>query len=202
MIFSEHLAELAKGGKASYLYNIRVNVRALWTGVYGLNEFYDGMVRSLEKGIYKAFEEAFAKYGMTMDELTPDEKGAMFNYMYGQSNYIERFGQSIFENSKTNGGKLGQHFTRVEKWASRYEEANNLALNYAAKNQHLMWVLGPTVDHCISCLKLAGKVKRGNVWLSRNIRPQSPNLACGGWGHCYFVPTTQPASRGPLPSIP
>ncbi|MEA1998256.1 MAG: hypothetical protein U9N61_02870 [Euryarchaeota archaeon] len=201
--FAEHLRELARmKGKSRLGYNIRNAVRALWTGVWGLNEFYDQIIISLEKAVNEAFEEAFAEYGISMDELTPTEKSVMFQFMNEQYNHIEGFAQSIQENSKANGGLLGPHLTRAQMWENRYLEAKNRAMQLAAADKHLRWTLG-NADHCSSCLKLAGKVKRGSVWLARDIRPQHPNLECGGFRcACTLVPTDQPASRGPLPSIP
>ena len=81
-------------------------------------------------------------------------------------------------------------------------EVVNLARTMADANQKLVWGLGPT-EHCRTCLKLDGKVKRAEVWAAANIRPQSPDLACGGWRcQCTLEPTDAPASPGPLPRIP
>lgn len=200
--FAEYLVELQSGGRASLRMGVRNAVRALWTGTWGLNEFYDQMILALEKGMVLAFEEGLAEYGMTWDELNPSEQGELFQFLYEQSGHIDGFGQDIIQNNKASGGKLGPHMQRAEMWISRYDDALNRARIFASSDRHLRWTLG-AAEHCSSCLKLAGKVKRGSIWLARNIRPQHPNLECKGFNcACSLVPTNEPASRGPLPKIP
>lgn len=45
----------------------------------------------------------------------------------------------------------------------------------------LMWELGKTERHCSSCLALNGQIHTAAEWRSAGIRPQSPDLRCGGW---------------------
>jgi len=193
---------IAELSQSSLSLNIRAAVRGLWTGVITSGQFYQEMVLAIEKGVYQAFREGFREFGIEMDEISTDEKGAMFNFVADQAGFIGGFAQVIMDQSKANGGKLGPLFDRASMWINRYGDARNLARVFAAKNQHLTWVLGPT-EHCSSCLKLAGKVKRGNFWLEADLRPQHPALECGGYRcQCMLVPTDMPASRGPLPRIP
>lgn len=42
------------------------------------------------------------------------------------------------------------------------------------------WVVGPT-EHCRDCLRLNGTELTAVEWQRIGIRPQSPDLACGGW---------------------
>ena len=44
-----------------------------------------------------------------------------------------------------------------------------------------LWMLGPTKDHCSDCGGLAGQTKTASEWARAGIRPQSPDLECGGW---------------------
>jgi hypothetical protein len=92
--------------------------------------------------------------------------------------------------------------SRIPMWVNRYTEVVNTAKTMAGADRKLKWVLGPT-EHCSSCLKLAGKVKRGSFWQASGIQPQSSSLACGGFNcKCSLQPTTDRASAGRLPSIP
>jgi hypothetical protein len=92
--------------------------------------------------------------------------------------------------------------SRLPMWINRYTEVVNTAKIMAGADRKLKWVLGPT-EHCSSCLKLAGKVKRGSVWIASGIQPQSRSLECGGFNcQCSLQPTTDRASAGRLPSIP
>jgi hypothetical protein len=65
------------------------------------------------------------------------------------------------------------------------------------------WVLGPT-EHCTTCAKLEGLVKRGSWWRD-NVLPQNPpneKLECGGWRcQCNLEATDQRVSRR-TPSLP
>lgn len=182
--------------------NIKSCVRALWTGEWDVADFYDSMSITIERGIYQAFEEGLAKYGIAMEDMTGDENAVMFRFMADQVYMLDGFAQSIADGSKANGGLLSTHFTRAELWANRYKEAVSLAAAMAAKDQNLRWDLGATEKHCSSCLRLAGKVKRGSLWFESGILPQSQVLECKGYHcQCALTPTTEPASRGPLPSL-
>ena len=55
----------------------------------------------------------------------------------------------------------GQVNTRVEMW--------------------LMWQLGATERHCKDCFHLNGQIHTAEEWRAAGIRPQSPDLECGGW---------------------
>ena len=92
--------------------------------------------------------------------------------------------------------------SRIPMWTNRYTEVMNTAKVMAGGDRKLKWVLGPT-EHCSSCMKLAGKVKRGSMWVASGIQPQSRSLECGGYNcQCSLQPTTDRASPGRLPSIP
>lgn len=52
------------------------------------------------------------------------------------------------------------------------------------------WDLGATEKHCGSCLSLNGRVMTASEWRDAGIRPQSPDLECGGWlCDCGLSPT-------------
>ncbi len=53
-----------------------------------------------------------------------------------------------------------------------------------------IWRLGNTVEHCVDCLDLDGRVHTAAEWRDAAIEPQSPDLACGGWNcDCRFIRT-------------
>lgn len=98
---------------------------------------------------------------------------------------------------------LGAASSRLPMWINRYREVRTQAQTMACSDQKLMWVLGPSENHCPSCSKLAGKVKRGSVWRAAGIQPRIFDLACHGFNClCELVPTNEPSSRGPLPRLP
>lgn len=47
----------------------------------------------------------------------------------------------------------------------------------------LQWKIGQTEKHCSDCLHLNGQIHRASEWAAAGIKPQSPDLECGGW-HC------------------
>ena len=56
--------------------------------------------------------------------------------------------------------------------------------------QNYVWRLGNTREHCADCLRLDGQVHTADEWRRAAIRPQSPNLECGGWNcDCRLEPT-------------
>lgn len=55
------------------------------------------------------------------------------------------------------------------------------------------WQYGDT-EHCTDCLALNDVVLTASEWRRIGIRPQSPDLECGGWRcKCRFVPTDEPS---------
>jgi hypothetical protein len=51
------------------------------------------------------------------------------------------------------------------------------------EEKRYVWILGNTEEHCSDCLRLNGVVLTASEWGRAGIRPQSPDLECGGW-HC------------------
>lgn len=45
----------------------------------------------------------------------------------------------------------------------------------------LVWRLGNTEEHCTDCATLDGQAMTVSEWRAAGIRPQHPDLACGGW---------------------
>lgn len=57
-----------------------------------------------------------------------------------------------------------------------------------------VWRLGNTVRHCADCLRLNGQVHTADEWRRAGIRPQSPDLECGGWNcDCRLEVTDKPS---------
>lgn len=184
--------------KEAFARNVRAAVRGLWSGVMDYYDFFDAMASAVRYGITNAWNDGAAECGILPNELSPEEQMARQSMITGQMGYINGFASAIEQNSKANGGLLGPLLTRGEMWSNRYNDAKNQARTMACADKKLKWTLGPT-EHCKDCARLAGKVKRGSQW---TIRPQSPELECGGFRcQCQLVPTDEPMSKGPLPKI-
>jgi len=189
-------------GSANYRNGIRGTIRALWGGVWSYDQFYDGLSTAIDMGITTAWYEGAAECGIMPADLTPEEKAAMRQAIFHETNYITRLAADVEAGSKANGGKLAPLMARAETWINRYNDIVNRAKLMACEDQKLAWRLGPTRDHCVDCSRLNGRVKRASQWERYDIRPQSPLLACGGWRClCMLEVTDEPSSKGPLPRL-
>ena len=140
-----------------------------------------------------------------MKELTNAEKDMLQQKINDQYPYITQFGAHIAINTQALGGKLTPLFLRADLWIARYDEVRTLAKAMACRDQKLEWVIG-VAEHCASCLKLNGKVKRGSYWTAQGVLPRvagSTVLDCGGYNcQCELRRTNKPVTPGPLPRLP
>lgn len=193
-------AESAAGG---YGRALRGAVRGYWRGDIDYTGFYEAMMSAIRRYLRLAWQEGAQECGIAPDELSEAEKAALEQATYSEMAYIDGLARAIEGGSKAQGGKLGPLLVRTQMWENRYRDVMNRAKSMACADRKLKWVVHPEKEHCSSCLKLDGKVKRASFWYERGIRPQMPELECGGWRcGCEFVVTDEPLSRGPLPSIP
>jgi hypothetical protein len=185
-----------------YRINIRAAVRSLWNGNIDYFQFFSQMERAITRGFNQAWAEGAATQGIRPDEYTDKERERLRQEIIQESGFITRFADAIELNSKRNDGKLAPLLIRAELWVEAYNRIVNLGLAYAAKDQKLRWTLHPA-EHCKSCTRLNGKVKRASYWIEHDVFPKNWNkLACRGGCHCSLEPTSDPLSKGPLPSLP
>ena len=195
-------------GEANYRRVLRAAVRGLWGGVIDYYGFYEVMFVAIDNAFYRAWYEGAAECGIKPEELTPDEQQELQQAIATERGFIGRFADTIEKNSKAEGGKLTPLLNRVDRWVIRYNDIRNRAKMMACGDQKLEWVLGIS-EHCDSCLKLAGKIKRASYWQENDVRPQHPTkllcmIGAGGVSvcQCALVPTDRHLSPGPLPSLP
>lgn len=190
---------------STYRASLRSPVRASWSGAFSFDQFFDAMMTAIRQGITQAWNEGAKLAGLAPNELTPAELIAREQTINNEFNFIAEFGARIEENSKANGGKLGTVFNMLGPWVNRWQDAKNRAQEVASTDPKLRWNLG-VAEHCPSCVKLSDKVKRASFWNAADVHPQQPpndKLECGGWEcKCFFTPTDDPLSRGPLPRLP
>ena len=192
--------------ESNYRSAIRSMVRALWAGVIDIDQAFDVGETSIRFGLTQAWNAGLQSVGDIPAEQSPQQRIELQQMIANEINLLFPFLLDIEANSKANGGKLGPLFTRSEMWILRATDAENRARASALSDPRLAWRLGITEQHCGSCARLDGKIKKASYWQRLNIRPQSPpneKLECGGYKClCFFEPTTEPQSRGPLPSLP
>jgi len=179
---------------------VRAAIRGLWNGDLDRVGFLAAMDSTIDRNLREAFYAGAAQSGIAPDELKPDEVAKMRELINGQLSYILPLADAVETGSKANGGPLEALISRADMWANRYNEAQNLGQITTGADLKYQWVLGNT-EHCETCLRMSGKIKRGSTWSASPIQPQSSSLACGGYRcQCALVPTDLPMSPGRLPS--
>ena len=205
--------------ESDLLKGIRSAVRGLFNAQITQVSFYGTMQSTITRRLTEAFYKGAAKCGIKPDELTAEEREIMQTLINSNMTYVSSFGADIVADREQfladNPGKvLGPRsfpaplralYGRVDLWVGRYNEAVQLGQVTACKDKKLEWVLGEA-EHCSSCLKLAGKVKRASFWLSSGIIPRVAGagyLECRGYRcQCSLNETEKPLSKGPLPRLP
>lgn len=201
--FSESAADFRSG--------LRATIRGLWLGVLDYYEAYDNLYSIIQKGATRAWEEGAMTCGVAPDELSPEERLGLQQAITDALGYVDGLLTFVMAHSKAEGGKLGVVgrtggvMSRVDLWVNRYEEIRQKAMTIACADMKTRWTLGVS-EHCDSCLKLTGKVKRNSYWQKMGILPRVPGadyLICRGYAcQCTLVPTDEPLSKGPLPRLP
>lgn len=187
-------------GVDDYQSALRSTVRGYWSGVLDANQFLDGMRSAMNRRLEQAWNEGAAECGIKPDEYTVEEQVAFGNAINEELSNVSGFALRIDQNSRNNGGELTPLLTQLNLWVNRYNDFKNRAKTLACKDQKLEWILGPTEEHCPTCSRLSGKVKRGSQWTVQPQNPPNGNLSCGGWNcKCELNITDKPVSRGPLP---
>lgn len=188
---------------ASYRRNIRQAVRGLWSGVITFEQAFESMLATIRTGLTQAWESGAKEAGIKPSELTEQEIAALNERIFEENNRLSPFLESIEAANRENDGSLTTHYNRAELWVNRWLDIQNEAKTMASSDPKLEWVLGRTEQHCRSCLRLNGKVKRASYWQQVEIRPQSPPnsaLSCEGWRcDCRLLVTDRAISKGPLP---
>ena len=190
--------ELSLGSYQSQLKGI---VRSLWTGNIDRRSFNAQMKNAITFGLLDAWSAGARVCGITPEDRTSKENRLVKTLVDSDLSHVSDFGAWVKANPKGTM-KLQPLLSRTAMWGNRWNEAKNMAQAVACADQKFVWRLGST-DHCSSCLKLNGKVKRASQWAERDVRPQHSSLNCKGIRcQCFFEPTNAPISRGPLPSLP
>jgi hypothetical protein len=198
--------KISPKSQANYQRDLRRPVRAYWSGAIDRAQFNSTMLAITERGLTRAWMEGIARFGLAPDELTTEETVSLQLKITQGIPAIDRLATRIAANSKAEGGALGPLITIVDgAWGNRYADLKQAGEVLAGADRKAMWVLG-VAEHCISCLKLAGKVKRYSFWRAAGVLPRQAGaeyLECKGYRcKCSLKPTRQPLTRGRLPALP
>lgn len=193
-----------KAGASTYRMGIRNAVRGLWSGAMEMGQFYDLMGLTIDQGLTAAWAEGAKECGIRPGEYSDQEMQELNNAKAREEMYVPDLADAVQENSKANGGKLSPLFQRADAWIIRYQDVVNRARVMACSDRKYEWVLGPT-EHCDTCARLEGQVRRGSFWREHVMpqQPPNPKLQCGGWRcQCDLRETDASVSRGRLPRTP
>lgn len=200
------MARGASRGEKDYRLGIRAAVRGAWNGALDAIEFTGAMIPTIRRGLERAWQDGAKEAGISPEERTPAEQRQLDEIINGEFARILPFFREIEAESKANGKLLRPQLQRSEMWILRYRGVQNKAKLEAKNDPKLEWVWDPLKEHCVSCERLNGQVRRASFWRVRGIIPQNPPnplLECGGWKcGCKFIVTEKPLSRGRLPNLP
>jgi hypothetical protein len=193
--------------QASYGLSLRGATRGLWSGATTGTQFSNSIRASVRRGLINAAEEGAKECGVQFSEFTDDELRDLEQYINTDLSFLPGLRERIQEKSKKNKGNLGPLIDWVDGvWVNRYSEVRNKFLALACGDQKARWEINPAKESCSSCLSLNGKVKRFSFWNKTGILPArkyASYLKCGGHRcGCMLIPTKEPLSKGPLPSLP
>lgn len=199
-------AILSTKSLADYTLNVRYAIRSYWKGIPGKDSPADltmGLLDAIQRGYSQAWRDGSAECGIKPNDYTEAERQELQKRINDQFPYVTAIANRIVP--KSQGGLLRDAFKEISLLLSRYGEVQNAARAMACKDAPLEWVLG-VAEHCESCLKLAGKVKRASWWQQSGILPRRPGawyLECQGYNcKCSLVRTASPLTRGRMPNLP
>lgn len=208
------LALSEKDARGDFQLEIRAAFRQLWAGQKARFGFVDEMVSVIQRGLTRAWHQGAKEQGINPDELTEDELNRLEDTINEQFPFLPALAQDILsvrnqaiEDGKTPGlrNMPRELFNRADLWVKRFDQTRILANAMAKLDNRKAWRLGDA-EHCSSCLKLDGKVKRASFWVNSGILPRVADafyLECRGFNcACTLQDTTERISRGPLPNLP
>ena len=163
--------------KVIYRRDLRAAFRGFWVGIWDENQFLNEMFLVIKQGLTRAWINGAKQVGIQPDEITPAEQVKLTELIFKEYAYVPGLMTYLIPHRRENGGLLRTFFARVEYWVTRYDDVYNQAILNAREDPKLKWVFTPGKDHCSTCAKLNGKVKRSSTWRESGWQPQSRALA-------------------------
>lgn len=173
-----------KKSETNFGITLRKTATRLWRGQTTKAEFIDAFWFGIERGLWRAALEGIGSLGFAEDELAPTEIAKLNSIIDATRPFVSSLADWIEENSQANGGKFQAVTNRVtQNWVNRYQQVYQQAQALVGRDLKAMWWLG-IAEHCKSCLKLAGKIRRWSWWNEQGILPRVPGaeyLECQGY---------------------
>lgn len=160
------------------------------------------MVQDIIYYLTQAWYAGAKEEGVAPDELNVDERARLRAEIASEASFVSNFINDIQFNNRASGGSLAPFLYRATLWANAYTRVKAIARLMASGDKKKIWTLHPA-EHCQSCRKLDGKVKRATYWLDHGVQPKAwDKLACRMNCRCTLDDTDAPLSKGPLPNLP
>jgi len=182
----------------------------LYRGRITQTAFEDALLALMDNQLDRAWREGMKENGLDpAKDMTPEWEAELERLKLSEVDHIEGFSDAIVEaaandkQAETPGASLPGLQARGGLWSERYTEVVNAAIIATAQaDDHLVWRLGATEEHCETCAELDGYVQTADWWDKSGIMPQTPPnpvLQCQGWQcSCELVPTKEPISERTL----
>jgi hypothetical protein len=167
--------------------------------------FVSRMKAVVKFGLRDAFDLGGADMGITPEDYNEQDTALRDEIITEEQSHINDLLHYLDGLANDPKAKLSDADSRLELWKARFDDVRNRAKMILGKDAKLEWIYGDT-EHCDTCARLNGVVKRASFWQTHGVLPQAPPnpmLQCGGWKcQCSLEPTTKPLKRGGLPRTP
>ena len=182
---------------ADFLSRVKGLIRGVYSGAIG-GSFIDSMAALVSRQISLAYQNAWRDEGIEGEKMPGYLTESAESLILEQYDFVDGFYRDIVD-ARVDKSPLDGLYSRAEMWAARFNEAYNEAVTQItlANGGKLVWELGATEQHCVTCSELNGKVAFASQWEQSGLKPQSaPNdgLQCQGW-HCDCALTPTDARR-------
>ena len=149
----------------------------------------------------QAYRDGLQDGGVDPDELSDDDGEEISRLIRAQSQYVTRLGEEVFR-AITDGQAEGKPAMWFNRSIQPFYDAGLLS---ADANGMYEWVLGPTVEHCRTCLGASTQRHRLKSWHKNGILPQNTGhreMICGGFNCKCRLVRVNGRARGRLDRIP
>lgn len=159
----------------NYRNMIRAIVRALWSGVFDLDQAFDAGLTGMHGVLTFAWNTGLRSVGVLPSEQSPEQRIELQQIINRETSLLFSFLKDIEAANKASGGLLRVQMKRAEKWITRAGDVESRARVTAVSDPKLKWHVNDAKENCATCgKKLRGKVKRSSTWRRRNIFPRRP----------------------------
>lgn len=168
--------------------------------------FIDQFAAAISNQLTRAWHEGADSVGVAKEDMTEEDKDYLTAIIDSEYDHVLDLAADI---EAAQAGTLeefrARFVPRIDMWVLRYTDVVNQAKVYFGGKTRMVWTLGATEEHCITCAALNGICAFAEEWEEAGVYPQNaPNqaLACGGWRcDCSLEVTDKRRSAGALARI-